>query len=482
MENYESLINELIKLPSETSWVEFKHDNYNPDMIGESISALANSAAYYDRDKAYMVWGIDDKTHEVVGTNKNQHSVKVGEQELENWLRGLLSSNCEFEFKNFMMNNKYITLLIIYRASHQTVTFKKEAYIRVGSYKKKLKDYPSMNAQLWDRIRTAKFEDIVSEANLEVSDIINKLDFNLYFELKGIPLPNNNESIIHYMLEESVIKKQDNGLYSITNLGAILFSRKITDFPKVGRKAIRVIQYKGNNKLEILKEHTILKGYVIGFESLMEYMSAMLPSEEIFDSGIRKTKTMYPDIALREIIANSLIHQDFSVSGAGPVVEVFENRLEVTNPGVPLVNISRIVDNPPRSRNEKLASLLRQLKICEEAGSGWDRIVISCEVNCLPAPKIDLYEDSIKVIMYNEKEFYNISNEDRIWSCYLHACIKYLEGSALTNATLRERFGLTEKGSAPISRLIKEAMEKGLIKPINPETAPRYMKYIPKWV
>jgi len=74
-------------------------------------------------------------------------------------------------------------------------------------------------------------------------------------------------------------------------------------------------------------------------------------------------------------IANSLIHQDLYITGAAPVVEIFDNRIEVTNPGIPLVDVLRIIDNPPKSRNEKLASLMRRLKMCEELGRGWDRMV-----------------------------------------------------------------------------------------------------------
>lgn len=107
-------------------------------MIGESISALANSAAYYDKDKAYMVWGINNENHEIVGTKYNQFSKLKGNQEIEGWLRALLSSNCEFEFDTLEMNNKPLVVLIIYRATYQPITFKKVDYIRVGSYTKNL--------------------------------------------------------------------------------------------------------------------------------------------------------------------------------------------------------------------------------------------------------------------------------------------------------------------------------------------------------
>lgn len=170
-----------------------------------------------------------------------------------------------------------------------------------------------------------------------------------------------------------------------------------------------------------------------------------------------------------------------SVTGAGITIEVFDKRIEVTNPGIPLIDVRRIVDNPPKSRNEKLASLMRNLKMCEELGSGWDRIVICSELDLLPAPKMNLYTESTKVTMFSHREFSDITPEDKLWSCYLHACVKQVNGETVTNASLRERFGLDTKSSASISRLIKEAVEKGLIKPFDPTTAPRHMKYIPIW-
>lgn len=205
-------------------------------------------------------------------------------------------------------------------------------------------------------------------------------------------------------------------------------------------------------------------------------------SQEVITETVRKTVTKYPMIALREIIANALIHQDFTISGSSPLVEIFQSRIEVTNPGIPLVDINRFIDNPPKSRNEILSSLMRRLKMCEELGSGWDRIALECELKQLPAPKIALYEENnTKVILFSGLPFANIPREEKLWSCYLHACLQHLKHEGLTNSSLRQRFGLGNTASAPISRLIKEAVAEGFIKPFDSETSQRYMKYIPVW-
>ena len=354
-------------------------------------------------------------------------------------------------------------------------------YIRVGSYTKKIIEFPSLQTQLWDKLRHEQFEEIFTMVDLQINDVVKYLKCDTYFDILNLPIPTSMDGYKHYLLEEGIIVKQDNGLFAITNLGAILFARKLSDFPRLGRKAIRIVQYEGNNRLTILKEDTTNEGYAISFENAAKLVNNLLPAKEDINSVRRKSINMFPLPAIREAIANSLIHQDFFLMGAGPVVEIFENRVEVTNPGTPLVDIMRIIDNPPKSRNEKLASLMRRLNMCEELGRGWDRMVISCELQQLPAQRIQIYQESTKVSLFSHLDFTNIPVEDKLWSTYLHACIKFTEGKALTNTSLRERFGVADTSAGSISRLIKEAVNRKLIRPVDPNTAPRYMRYIPVW-
>ena len=186
---------------------------------------------------------------------------------------------------------------------------------------------------------------------------------------------------------------------------------------------------------------------------------------------LRVTTRQYPTISLRELIVNALIHQDFTITGAGPMVEVFDDRIEVTNPGSLLVDMERIVNDPPQSRNEKLSALMRRFGFCEEAGSGWDKIIEGCELLHLPAPKIDARQ-SVKVTLLQPRRFKDLTPDERLSACYWHACLKYGEGGYATNASLRERFDVKASNSAQISRLIKEAVAKGLIKPVDPHTSP----------
>lgn len=481
MENIDILVKELCKYPEETQWLEFKHNNCEPKMIGEDISALANSAVLADRYFSYMIWGVNDKTHEIIGTSVRLKQAKKGNQELENWLRYLLSDNADFEFLNTDIDDKHIEIIRIAKAVARPVNFEKIDYIRSGSYTKKLMEFPALQTQLWDRLRQDHFEDSYAKINLSLQEVIKLLDCDTYFTMLKHNVPTSYEAYVHYLVEDNILAKQDNGQYAITNLGALLFARRLSDFSRIGRKAMRVVSYDGVNRLKIKKEQTINEGYALCFENLVTLVNAILPSKEDINSARKVLISSFPLPAIREAMANSMIHQDLYITGAGPVIEIFSNRIEVTNPGIPLVDVMRIVDNPPKSRNEKLASLMRRLDMCEELGRGWDRMVLSCEMQLLPAPRIQIYQESTKVVLFESLAFANISPEDKVWSTYLHACLKYIEGDALTNTSLRERFGLKITSSSQISRLIKESVSKGLLKPLDPDTAPRYMRYIPSW-
>ena len=134
--NIDILVKELCKLPKEAGWVEFKHNNCEPTMIGEDISALANTATLNDRDYAYMIWGVDDTTHEIIGTKVRLQMEKKGEQELENWLRYMLSKNADFEYYDAEIDGKHVELIRIHKALHEPGSFQEVYYRRSASYTK----------------------------------------------------------------------------------------------------------------------------------------------------------------------------------------------------------------------------------------------------------------------------------------------------------------------------------------------------------
>ena len=384
MENLKELVNNLIAIPDEKGWLEFKHNNYTPKIIGEDISALANASALADRNFAYMVWGVDDKSHDIVGTDKDLQSLRQGGEELENWLRHQLSKNADFTFHLVDMENAKgesvkVGVLIVYPAVNMPVMFEKVDYVRIGSYTKKLVDYPALQSRLWNKLHGINFETQVAQSELTITDVLEALNVSAYYNCLGKPMPLSASNIEHDLGQDELIIKEDSGRYSITNLGALLLAKRLSLFGHLSRKSVRVIQHKGTSRLQMLKDETFDEGYAVCFDKIEQYLKALLPSEEIIgDDGIRRTASKFPMLAIREAAANMCIHQDMTIKGSSLLIEIFDDRIEFTNPGSLLVELMRIIDNPPRSRNEKLAALMRRFNICEEAGTGWDKMVKEC--------------------------------------------------------------------------------------------------------
>lgn len=483
LEYLRSLFRELSHLPAETEWVEFKQ-NADMLMIGEYISALANSAALLGKQNAYLVYGVDNATHQVTGTTFKPSIERYKQQELESWLLQKLSPKIHFRFYEFTAGENDdlpVVILEIQPATHNPVQFDGVEYIRIGSYKKKLKEFPEKERALWRMFDKTPFEQQYAATNVSADEVLKLLEYPAYFDLTGLPLPDNRAGILSALTAERLIKEAQGGFWHITNLGAILFAKKLQNFEHLGRKAVRLVQYKGNSRVETVRELEGSKGYAVGFEGLIDYLKTLLPSNEEIGRVFRKEVPMYPELAIRELVANAIIHQDFSISGTGPMIEVFDSRMEITNPGVPLVAVDRFLDSPPQSRNEALASFMRRIKICEERGSGIDKVVSQTELYQLPAPVFEVTDKHTRSILFSYKTFAEMNKEERIHACYLHCCLRYVNRETMNNSSVRERFGIEQKNQAQASRIIRDTVDAKLLKPYDSEAGTKAMRYIPWW-
>ena len=476
-----SLINELLKQPNETEWLEFKHNNYDKEMIGEYISALSNSAALNSKTNAYMIWGVDDVTHEILGTTFTPTTATKGNEALENWLLRLLTPKIDFKFYEVSIKDKNVVLLEIVPAYRHPVSFQGIEYIRLGSHKKKLKELPEKESELWRVFDKIPFEKLIAVDNISDVEVLDYLEYTKYFELLKLPLPDNRQAIIQALISDELVQKTQNGNYAITNLGAILFAKDLRKFNNLKRKAIRVIQYQDNTKFKTIKEKEGAKGYAVGFEGLIEYINTILPSNEIIGQALRKDTRMYPELSIREIVANAIIHQDFFQSGSSVMIEIFANRFEVTNPGIPLVDTNRFLDTPPKSRNEALASFMRRIGVCEERGSGIDKVVIESELYQLPAPIFETFDENTLAILFAHKELKDMDKQDKIRACYQHASLRYVQRDYMTNTSLRERFGIDAKNISMVSKIIKDTLDEKQIFIYDESVGTKARKYIPWW-
>ena len=472
------LLHELQKYPHENEWVEFKHNFHSAEEIGERISALSNGACIHNQSFGYLVFGIKDKTHEIIGTDFRAKLHKKGGENLEHWLATRLNPRIDFEIYEFdFEENKHISLFVIPAAKAQPVEFLHKSYIRVGSITRPLSDFPEKQAKIWKK-DNPPFEKEIAKDRLSAQDVTQLLSTETYFDLMKLPYPASQQGVIEKFLEEGLIIKTKH--YAITKMGALLFAKNLRDFESVERKSVRVIVYKGKGKIHTEREQIFSKGYAVGFDDMLEWINGQLPANEIIGTARRIDQRAYPEVSIRELAANMIIHQDFEKRGF-LMVEIYADRVEISNPGQPLILPERFIDGY-LSRNEKLADIMRRMGFCEEKGSGVDKVIANNEEYHLPPINISVDDLRTTVTIFAHKKFSEMSRKEKIIACYQHCCLCYLLGEKMTNQSLRERFEIEDQNAAIVSRVIRDTLMENQIKEENPDSKSRkYASYLPHW-
>ncbi|GAA4815585.1 transcriptional regulator [Marinicella pacifica] len=465
------LVEEILANNNEFTCVEFKHNNSDTEMIGKLISALSNAARIEQQDFAYVIWGVEDESKNILGTKFDPDTKKVGNQVFIMWLTQKLKPRLAFSFRKVKHPEGLLVLLEIPAVINTPVEFDKISYVRIGSATPRLSDFPEHHKKLIVNLRPYNWEKAIAKSFVTSDEVLKLLDYTSYFKFTNQNLPDNKSGILERLAGDFLIVKDVGSHWNITNLGAILFAENLDDFgSSVSRKGIRFVSYDGENKAGTIKQRIDGKrGYARAFEGIVSYINDLLPVNEHIGQVRRQSMLLFPEIAIREIIANAIIHQDFTISGMGPLVELFDSRLEVTNPGKSLVKPDRMIDLPPRSRNEALASLMRRMNFCEEQGTGLDKVVISIEIHQLPPPKFQENDDSMRVVLFSPRSFADMSVNERVRACYQHAIIRYLEGKKLKNKSLCGRFGIEKKNAAQATKVINKTLDMNLIKVADPE-------------
>lgn len=465
----------------ENEILELKENNGDPERIAKYISALSNEATLLGISEAYLIWGITDETFDFVGTSFIPEKKRYGNENLIGWLERSLSSNIHFKFEHINEGDKEFVVLVISQVNSYPARYKGTAYIRSGSSLKNLNAFPDKESTLWQKLNTRKFEtDVALEIN-DLSDIRKYLDVDTYTSLLGISPIENDDLLLEHFLSNKIIRRSHMG-YAITNLGALSLAKRLEQFPTVAKKGMRVITYDGNNKLTAKNDYTGVRGYAVGFKGLLRYTMSQVPHQEIIeDDGQRRSVSDFGNLEIRELIANALVHQDLNLSGTHPMVEIYNNRVEISNPGLPVVDVTRFLDLPPKSRNENLADLFKQFGFVEERGSGIDKVVSNVEAKELPAPEFITRNDSVVSTLFAKKRFEDLTEDEKTRAVYLHASLKFTSREFLTNSSLRERFGVTPSKSSQVSKAISAAVNAGLIVPYDPNAGTKFMKYQPFW-
>ena len=324
------------------------------------------------------------------------------------------------------------------------------------------------------------FEDRLAQKAVSSSEILHLLNYRKFYELIDKNVPASSDSILS-ALQDYEICVHDKDMWHITNLGAILFANDLNDFAGLYGKKVVVRKYIGVNNIELDLEQIGKYGYAIGFDGLIDFIMLHTQKGEKRDTR-RENLQIYPKVAVRELVANALIHQDFEQSGMNVTIEIFADRLAITNPGAPLIDKNRFIDLPPKSRNEKLADKMRLLGFCEKRGSGIDKVIEEIEKNGLPPIKFTDSDIHTRIFLYPQQKLSLMSKEEKILCCYQHPCIMNESNKFITNQTLRERLKIDKNNSAMISRILADTLERGLIINANPENESRkYISYKPHY-
>ncbi len=477
----------LLSEGREKPWLEFKSSNADPDELGCNIAALSNTALLQGVEKAFIVYGIEDQSLQKIGTSFKPHNSRIGNEGLLNWLIRKLDPQVKFDVSEFVCNGKAFTIFEIEPSYHRPVKFNGHAYIRIGEHRKKLAEHPEHERSLWLSTGKRRFENAIAISNASIAEVLRLLSWRDYYRLTAQPEPENNEEIIRILLGQNYLSDEMDGSYAVTNLGAILFANDIGEFASVSRKTVRVVKYIGNDPQNSEREIEGRRGYAVGFENLVEFVLTRSIQRENYSSGVRQTKPLIPAISIREIIANALIHQDLSATGGGPIIEIYDNRIEVSNPGIPLGDIARIIDDAPRSRNELLARSMRFLGLCEERGKGIDKALSAIEAVAiddgiyLPSPSFRSASNGFIVTLFGAKKFRELSREEKQRTCYQHCVLAYLKSDYMNNSSLRDRFSLDKDDYQAVSSVISDAIRFGTIAPADDMQGKRNARYVPLW-
>lgn len=464
-------LQQWLTTPAETEHLEFKEakQQYDTTKLLRYCVALANEGG------GHLVLGVSDQPpRQVVGSQAFSALADLND------IKSRILDKLHIRVDAVSLDHpdgRVLVFAVPSRPMGQPLAFDGAYLMRVGE------DLVPMTPDQLKRIFAEGEQEWCLKAAMTDCDgdkVVQLLDTQSYFDLLNLPYPATREAVLERFSGERLIERTGE-CWTITNLGALLFAKKLDQFEKLARKAPRVIVYEGTNKLKTKTDKPGVKGYAVGFQGFVEYINGLVPSNEIIEQALRREVKMFPEIAVRELVANALIHQDLTVSGASVMVELCDDRMEISNPGKPFISPDRFIDEY-QSRNERIADLMRRLGICEEKGSGVDKVIQAAEAYQLPAPDFRVGDVRTSAVLFAHKEFEDMDRNERIRATYQHCCLRYVMNEKMTNQSLRERFKLPEKKSESVSRAIRDSIEAGKIKLSDPDaTSLRYRSYLPFW-
>jgi len=388
-QNLIDLVDRLREHPSETEWLEFKHNKADPQEIGEYMSALANEASLCNQPRGYLVFGIDDRSHEVVGTSFDPYAMKAkGNQDLLPWLGSLLQPNPGIDVLLVDHPSGRVVMLAVGPTRDRPTLFSGKAYCRAGTSKTELSRHPERERALWTR---------ASDWSAEVCDGASLSDLDPEAIAKA-----RVQFVVKHPGQASEVKEWDDRTFlnkarvlkqgAITNTALLLLGRSesTTLLAPAVAKISWILKDAGNHELDY--EHIGPPFLLAGTRLLARIRNLMiraLPSGTLFPQEI----TQYDPWVVREALHNAIAHQDYRRQGRIVVVE-FPDRLLVTNVGHFLPgDIETVIrQDAPQTiyRNPFLVDTMVELNLIDTQGGGIKRMFETQRRRSFPLPDYDL--------------------------------------------------------------------------------------------
>jgi len=394
------LVNELCQLSAETEWVEFKRDYHSPQLIGENISALANSACLKYKPKAYLLYGIRDNTHEVVGTSFDPYKTKgKGNQDLLPWVTSGLIPYLRFEVYIVNHPGGRVVLFEIDPARERPVNFYGKSFIRIGSSKTNLKGHPDKERAIWTRGNDWSAE-ICEDATLDDLDPEAVGKAREQFAVKH---PSQERDVADWdditLLNKARVLKQGR----VTRAALLLLGRaeSATLLSPAVAKISWILKDADNRELDY--EH-FGPPFLLAGDRLQSRIRNLvvrtMPSGTLFPVEL----TQYDFWVIREALHNCIAHQDYQLRGRIIVVE-FPDRVILTNVGDFLPgDIETVIrQDAPQSiyRNTFLADAMVELNLIDTQGGGIKRMFETQRRRSFPLPDYDLVKSGTVTVNLN---------------------------------------------------------------------------------
>lgn len=384
-----ALLERLRAEPRETEWLEFKSNRYESQVLGEYLSALSNSACLLGKPRAYLVFGVEDVTHEVIGTSFDPAAEKgKGNQPLPLWLSLGLHPNVGFEIHHFECHGKKVVLFEIHPAFDRPVKIYGTAYVRDGSSKTELSRYPEKERQIW-QIRTDWSAQLCDQATLEDLDpdaiIKARHEYKTKFPKKIAEVDAWDNATF---LNKAKVTIRGN----ITN-AALLLLGKPESSTLLSPSVARISWILKNERNEELDYEHFGPPFFMNVDIVLARIRNLnvreLPSGTLFPIEL----TQYDPWVIREALHNCIAHQDYGLRGRINIVETPDSLILSNAGGFLPGNVAAVISQDAPSelyRNPFLAEAMVNLNMIDTQGGGIKRMFQAQRRRFFPLPDYDL--------------------------------------------------------------------------------------------